>query len=184
MEESSIIAAAATGDPEAERALFEAHVDRIYRLAYRMTRDEALAEDYTQDTFVRAFAKLSGFEGRAAFSTWLHSIAVSVVLNGLRKVKRFRRREVGLDQVAEAAARIDNPDLELRMVLDRAIDLLPDELRLIFVMHDVEGYKHREIAEALDVPVGTTKTRLSRARAELKLGLTRSGISLAREEGS
>ncbi|HVM43934.1 MAG TPA: sigma-70 family RNA polymerase sigma factor, partial [Gemmatimonadales bacterium] len=90
MVEAELIARARAGEPAAERALYEAHVDRVYRLAYRMAGDDDLARDFTQDTFIRAFERLHEFRGEAQFSTWLHPIAVTVVLNGLRKVKRLR----------------------------------------------------------------------------------------------
>jgi RNA polymerase sigma-70 factor (ECF subfamily) len=85
------------GDPSAERALYDAHVDRIFRLVYRMAGDLDRAQDWVQETFIRAFQKLGEFRGESALSTWLCSIAISVSLNGLRKAKRFREREVALD---------------------------------------------------------------------------------------
>jgi RNA polymerase sigma-70 factor (ECF subfamily) len=157
------------GDEIAERALYEAHVDRVYRLAYRLAgNDLDLAQDFTQETFVRAFSRLKEFQGRSAFSTWLHSITVSVSLNGLRKVKRTREREVELDDVVPApfAAREAEPDLKKR--LHSAIAGLPEHYRAVFVMYDMEGYSHEEIGSALNVPVGTSKARLSRAREKLR----------------
>ncbi len=184
MNERQLIERILAGDAAAERSLYDAHVDRIYRLAYRMTGEQTMAEDCTQETFVRAFENLAEFERRSALSTWLHAIAVSVVLNCLRKVKRLRQREIELDEstVAATASPVANPDLKLR--LHRAIDKLADELRLVFVMHDVEGYKHQEIASVLTVPVGTTKSRLSRARQFLREELTQPRLGSAEEEGS
>jgi RNA polymerase sigma-70 factor (ECF subfamily) len=156
------------GDARAERELYDAHVDRIYRLTYRMAGDEQLAQDFTQETFIRAFDRLAGFRGDAALSTWLHAIAVSVTLNGLRRVNRARVREADLEEavhVVEAAGEAE-PDLKAR--LRRAIDALPEVYRVVFVMHDVEGYTHEEIGSVLEVPVGTSKARLSRARARLR----------------
>ena len=92
------------GDPAAERELYDAHVDRVYGLAYRMTGDETLARDLTQDAFVRAFDRIDGYRGDAALSTWLHSVTTSVVLNGLRKVRRIHQREADLDDARSAAA--------------------------------------------------------------------------------
>ncbi len=168
LDERLLIELARKGDPQAERALYDGHVDRVYRLAYRMTKDETLAQDYTQDTFIRAFDRLATFRQEAAFSTWLHAITTSVVLNGLRKVKRQYERETDLDIVREEATASAAPDLGLKRTLHRAIDDLSDALRIVFVMHDLEGYKHHEIAEMLSVPVGTSKARLSRAREKLK----------------
>jgi len=98
VDESALIARVRAGDGAAERALYDTHVDRVYRLAYRLSGDDELAREFTQDTFVRAFERLGSFRGEARLSTWLHAITTSVVLNGLRKVKRFRRRETDLTE--------------------------------------------------------------------------------------
>jgi len=159
------------GDAEAEREMYDAHVDRVYGLAFRMTGDEALARDFTQDAFVRAYAKLDGYRGEASLSTWLHTVTTSVVLNGLRKVKRFHQRETDLEEARfEAGGRREaEPDLKDR--LRQAIDALPDGYRTVFVMHDIEGYTHEEIGRALGVKSGTSKAQLSRARAKLRVAL-------------
>jgi RNA polymerase sigma-70 factor (ECF subfamily) len=171
VDERELIARVRAADPEAERALYDAHVDRIFRMAYRMAGDEALAREFTQDTFVRAFERIDQFRGESSLSTWLRAIAMSVILNGLRKVKRFRQREVDLDAASGVGApgRIAEPDLRDR--LRRAIEALPTKYRTVFVMHDIEGYTHQEIGDALKVPVGTTKAQLSRARARLRESL-------------
>ena len=141
---------------------------RVYRLAYRLAGDDELAREFTQDTFVRAFDRLGAFRGEAKLSTWLHAIATSVVLNGLRKVKRFRQRETDLDEAAGTSAgrRAAEPDLKRRLA--QAIDGLPDGYRTVFVMHDVEGYTHEEIGATLGIETGTSKAQLSRARAKLR----------------
>ena len=102
--------------------MYEAHVDRVFRLAYRMTGDADRAQDYTQETFIRAFERLAEFRGEAALSTWLGSIAISVTLNGLRKVKRMNQREVSLDDAPPrgAGSRESEPDLKSRKT--QAID--------------------------------------------------------------
>ena len=171
MDERDLIARVRAGDGAAERALYDAHVDRVYRLAYRMAGDDALAQDFTQEAFIRAFERLGTFRGESAFSTWLHSITTSVVLNGLRKVKRFRQREADIELAdgVSGAGRHAEPDLKVR--LRRAIDALPDGYRMVFVMHDVEGYTHEEIGAALGVETGTSKAQLSRARAKLREAL-------------
>lgn len=169
MSETRLTDRALDGDEAAARELYDTHVDRVYRLCYRMTGDEDLAREYTQETFIRAFERLHQFRGDAALSTWLHTITTSVVLNGLRKVKRVREREVAMDGVAPVlgvAGRRTEPDLKER--LNEAIDGLPDIYRLVFVMHDVEGYTHEEIGASLDVATGTSKARLSRARRMLR----------------
>jgi RNA polymerase sigma-70 factor (ECF subfamily) len=159
------------GDRLAERELYDQHVDRVYRLAYRLSGDADQAADYTQETFIRVFSKLDTFRGEAALSTWITSIAYSVVFNGMRKRRQSDRREVELDDALPHA----NPaaaDPDLRSSLARAIDGLPDGYRAVFVMHDVEGYTHEEIGAALGIQPGTSKAQLSRARAKLRRALS------------
>ncbi len=156
------------GDERAFRELYEANVDRIYRLAYRMAGDDDLARDFTQEAFLRAFQRLDQYRGDAAFSTWLHSIAVSVSLNGIRKADRHRKRERSLEDAAPVAAKSTKVDPGVRDRLRGAIDGLPDIYRTVFLMHDLEGYSHGDIAEALGVAEGTSKARLFRARAKLR----------------
>lgn len=167
-DERHLIARALEGDPQAERALYDAHVDRVYRLAYRLTGDDDLAQEYTQQTFIRAFDRLDGFRGDARLSTWLHSVAVSVIYNGLRKVSRDRKRHVDLEATRGMGERDRVPQPHLRRRLFEAIDGLPTGYRTVFVMHEIEGYTHEEIAGALGVQVGTSKAQLSRARARLR----------------
>jgi RNA polymerase sigma-70 factor (ECF subfamily) len=171
VDERELIARATAGDASAERALYDAHVDRVYRLAFRMAGSDDLAQDFTQDAFIRAFARLKEFRGDSSFGTWMHSITVSVSLNGLRKVKRLRTREVDMNEGLAVAhnAREAEPDLKIRM--RQAIDALPEGYRTVFVMHDVEGFTHEEIAAALGVQPGTSKAQLFRARAKLRTAL-------------
>ena len=170
VDERELIARVRAGDGLAERALYDAHVDRVFRLAYRLAGDDDLARDFTQETFIRAFERLDSFRGEAALSTWLYTIATTVTLNGLRKLKR-RGREIDLDHAADVAggARRAEPDLKTRLYA--AIDALSEKYRTVFVMHDIEGYTHEEIATALNVEVGTSKAQLSRARAKLREAL-------------
>lgn len=161
-----------SGDALAERALYDTHVERIYRLAFRLTGDRDMAEDCTQETFIRAFERLGQFRGDSSLATWLHTIAVSVTLNGMRKVKRINTR---LDDLAETPllaveARDLAPDLKARLF--EAIDRLSDKLRVVFLMHDVEGFTHDEIGGALGIPTGTSKARLFDARAKLRAALS------------
>jgi RNA polymerase sigma-70 factor (ECF subfamily) len=169
--DQELIGRVLAGDPSAERALYDAHVDRVFRLVYRMAGDLERAQDYTQETFIRAFDRLSGFRGEAALSTWLASIAISITFNGLRKVRRIREREVSLDENLQVgrAGREAEPDLKER--LTQAIDDLPEGYRAVFVMHDVEGYTHEEIGTSLGVHPGTSKAQLFRARARLREAL-------------
>ena len=168
MDDRELIARVRAGDPAAERALYDAHVDRVYRLSYRMAGDDDLARDFTQETFIRAFEKLDTFRGESALSTWLHSIATSVALNGLRKVKRFRKREADLEEADGMSGGAPRAEPDLKRRLAAAIDGLPEGYRTVFLLHDVEGYTHEEIGAALDIETGTSKAQLSRARAKLR----------------
>jgi RNA polymerase sigma-70 factor (ECF subfamily) len=184
LEDGELLARARGGDAEAERLLYEQHVDRVYRLAFRLAADPDLAEEFTQMTFVRAFEKLGQFRGEAAFSSWLHSIAVSVTISGLRKIRRRRRHEVTAEDLEALAGRAESTSgasIELRRRLHDAIGELPDPLRIIFVMYYAEGYRHREISEVLGIPEGTSKARLFRARDWLR---SRLGGPCARESGA
>lgn len=166
-----LIARCLAGDADAERALYDAHVERIYRLVYRMAGDGDLAADLTQDTFIRAFERLQQFRGDSSLATWLHSIAVSVTLNGMRKVKRIGLRTTDLDETPLLAAEVRAIPHDLRTKLYQAIDALSEKLRPVFIMHDIEGYTHEEIGAALGIPIGTSKARLFDARAKLRAAL-------------
>jgi RNA polymerase sigma-70 factor, ECF subfamily len=168
VDDQQLIGRVLAGDASAERALYDAHVDRVFRLVYRMAGDLDRAQDYTQETFIRAFARLSEFRGEAALSTWLGSIAISIALNGLRKVRRLRDREVALDDAPPMSRTTPEAEPDLKVRLAQAIDDLPDGYRAVFVMHDVEGYTHEEIASSLGVHPGTSKAQLFRARARLR----------------
>ena len=168
MTERELIERSRGGEHEAFGELYHTHIDRIYRLTYRMAGDEDLARDFTQEAFVRAYEKLDQFRGDSSFSTWVHSIAVSVSLNGLWKVQRHRARERNLDDAPQLATAVTLSDPDLKTRLKDAIDRLPELYRTVFLMHDLEGYSHREIATTLDVAEGTSKARLSRARAKLR----------------
>jgi RNA polymerase sigma-70 factor (ECF subfamily) len=169
--DSELVKRVLEGDAPAERALYDRHVDRVYRLAYRMAGDDTLARDFTQDTFVRAFGKLADFRGDSSLATWIHSIATSVVLNGLKKVRRIRSREIDGDELPEVAVTRREAEPDLKLKLARAIDALPEGYRMVFVMHDVEGYTHEEIGQSLGIQPGTSKAQLFRARARLRTEL-------------
>jgi RNA polymerase sigma-70 factor (ECF subfamily) len=168
VDETQLVAAVLAGEARAERELYDRHVDRVYRLAFRMAGDETLATDFTQDTFVRAFERLGDFRGDSSLATWLHAIASSVILNGLKKVKRIRSREQADDELPEVAVTRREAEPDLKLKLARAIDRLPNGYRMVFVMHDVEGYTHEEIGSALGIQPGTSKAQLFRARAKLR----------------
>jgi RNA polymerase sigma-70 factor, ECF subfamily len=168
--ESQLIARIIAGDRLAGRALYDTHAPRVYSLAYRLSGDAEKAREVTQDTFIRAFSRLSQFRGDAAFSTWLHRIVVSVVSNSRRTDVRFGR-EVTLDEAQSIAVSPPESDPDLKDSIARAIDGLSEAYRITLIMHDVEGYTHAEIAEILGVPEGTSKSRLSAARAQMRQDL-------------
>ena len=168
MDTTNLVARVLAGDPDAERDLYNAHVDRVYRLVYRMVGDSELAADYTQDTFIRTFERLASFRGESALSTWITAIAISVVYNGQRKVRRLRSREVELEHAEPVATTTRHADPDLKLKLNAAIEALPEGYRTVFLMHDVEGYTHEEIGSALGIQDGTSKAQLSRARAKLR----------------
>ena len=173
------VALAAAGDRGAFERLYRAHVNRVYAVCVRMTGDRSQAEELTQDVFVRVWEKLSLFRGESAFTTWLHRIAVNVVLNARKSAGRGRSRFEGggggregdEDEVAQLPARPHVPGD--RMDLEAAIKTLPPGARRVFVLHDVEGYRHEEIAEMLGVTTGATKAQLHRARMLLREALQR-----------
>jgi RNA polymerase sigma-70 factor (ECF subfamily) len=177
---------ARNGDPAALRTLYETHVDSIYRLAYRMGGDATQAEDWTQEIFVRAFQRLEGFREEASFRTWLGAVAMSVILNGLRRVKRDRSL-LQSDQESDSRGieqkETVTPDVILRRHLFRAIDDLPEILRSAFILHEVEGYPVNEIGEMLGAPSGTIKARLFRAREKLRESLHDRGRQSAATAG-
>lgn len=169
--DTDLIARVQTGDPTAEREFYDRHVDRVYRLIHRMSGRADLAQDWTQDTFIRAFDRIGQFRGESALSSWLHTIAVSVTLNGLRTFKRRDALAAPLEDARDAGKWPveSEPDLKVRMRL--AIDALPEGTRTVFVLHDVEGFTHEEISGQLGVAIGTSKSQLSRAREKLRVAL-------------
>ena len=166
MNEAALVAAARGGEERAFKALYESNVDRAFRVIFRMVGEESFASDLTQETFVRAFERLDQFRGEAAFSSWIHRIAVSVAPRRLKEKRENTSYE--LVEESDLAMQASPPEPDLRGRLHAAIDALSEIYRTVFLMHDLEGYTHVEIAEALGVPVGTSKARLSRARAELR----------------
>jgi RNA polymerase sigma-70 factor (ECF subfamily) len=170
-EEQALIARVLAGDRIAERELYDAHVTRVFRLAYRMCGNTEQARDLVQESFIRVFAQLPRFRGDAALSTWVYRVALSVVANGRRRERR-RERDTDIDSIGPIAdERVAEADPDLKEQLHAAIDALPEIYRVTVVMHDVEGFTHIDIAEATGVAVGTSKSRLSIARARLRATL-------------
>ena len=173
----SDVAQAAAGDAQAFERLYRAHASRVYSICVRMSGSRTRGEELTQDVFVRAWQKLHLFRGESAFSTWLHRLAVNVVLNARKTEGRDRSRMVTNDDdenSGEWADRVGHAPLHAeRMDLEAAIATLPPGARRVFVLHDVEGYKHEEIAELLGVTSGGSKAQLHRARLLLREALQR-----------
>lgn len=170
-DQRALIERARRGDASAHRALYDTHVEPIYRLTFRLTGVEHLAREVTQNTFVRAFASLDGFRGDSAFGTWLHAIAVSLSLNEIRRRKREWARNAPLEDATGLAESASSSDPLLHEKVMEAVNDLPGGCRTVFMMHDAEGYTHQEIAAALGVAVGTSKAQLSRARGKLRIAL-------------
>jgi RNA polymerase sigma-70 factor (ECF subfamily) len=174
--EAEAIAAAQAGDEKAFEMLYALHKRRVYSLCLRMLGNVAAAEDLTQDAFLQLYRKIGTFRGDSAFSTWLHRLSVNVVLMHLRKKGL---PQISLEEALEPAQE-DGPrkdlgarDLRLsgsidRVTLERAIENLPPGYRLVFVLHDVEGYEHNEIADMLSCSIGNSKSQLHKARMKLR----------------
>lgn len=154
------------GDARAFERLYRGNVDRIYAICLRMSGDPRHAEELTQASFIQAWRSLAQFRGESAFSTWLHRLAVNQCLQDRRGARRSVVR-LASDPAIDPKARTPVPP-GTRADLERAIAALPDGARQVLVLHDVEGWPHDEIAAALGVSVGTTKSQLSRARLLLR----------------
>ena len=165
-EPRSDVARAAAGDVRAFEQLYHTHLPRVHSLVRRMggARD---ADELTQDVFVRVWQKLATFRGDSAFATWLHRLAVNVVIERFRQDNTRRQRLHDGEDVFET---LSAPPRSRDVVMDfeAALETLPDGARQIFVLHDVEGYKHHEIGEMLDISSGTSKAQLHRARMMLR----------------
>lgn len=173
--DAQLIARAQRGDEEAFAALFEAHKRRVYSLCLRMTGNTAEAEDLTQEAFLQLYRKISTFRGESAFSTWLHRLAVNVVLMHLRKkgLQQISLDEPDTSQDEPVKRDYGSEDRRLtgsvdRIGLQKAIADLPPGYRAVFVLHDVEGYEHNEIAEIMNCSVGNSKSQLHKARMKLR----------------
>lgn len=168
MNEQECIRRARQGDADAIRELYHRYAPRVNAVVRRLAGDDALAEDWAQEAWVRAFRALPTFRGDARFSTWLHRIAVNSALHGRRWRERRAGPEVELPDT-HASDTADRGDrVRLRISLQRALDALPDGMRQIVVLHDVEGYTHEEIGELLGIAAGTSKSQLFKARARLR----------------
>jgi RNA polymerase sigma-70 factor, ECF subfamily len=166
MNEHEFIERARDGDGEAIRELYRRYSPRVYAVVRRLAGDDALAEDWAQEAWVRAIRALPTFRGDSRFSTWIHRIAVNSALHGRRWRNRRTRDEVDMP-VALPDGRPSDQAV-LRITLERALATLPDGMRQVLVLHDIEGYTHEEIATFLGVTAGTSKSQLFKARARMR----------------
>jgi RNA polymerase sigma-70 factor (ECF subfamily) len=177
--DAAILALAQAGDHAAFAQLYALHKRRVYSLCLRMLGNVSEAEDLTQESFLQLHRKIATFRGDSAFSTWLHRLTINVVLMHLRK-KGLNL--ISLDEALDPSPEhgpsrsFGAPDLRLsgsidRMTLEKAVENLPAGYRLIFVLHDIEGYEHNEIATLLDCSIGNSKSQLHKARMKLREAL-------------
>jgi RNA polymerase sigma-70 factor (ECF subfamily) len=159
-------ALAARGDVSAFERLYRAHLSRVHNLVRRMAAGRD-TDELTQDVFVRAWQKLGSFRGESAFGTWLHRLAVNVVIERFRSEAQRRRWLHDGDEILDTVA-APRRSKDLSIDFETALEKLPDGAREVFVLHDVEGYKHHEIATLLEISAGTSKAQLHRARMMLR----------------
>jgi RNA polymerase sigma-70 factor, ECF subfamily len=191
MTEAEAIRLAQQGDAGAFERIYRLHSRRVYALCLRMVGNTAEAEDLTQDAFLQLFRKIGTFRGESAFSTWLHRLAVNVVLMKLRKKTlpetSLEESTDPDDETSGPKREIGAPDLLLsgsidRVHLQRAIEQLPPGYRQVFVLHDVQGFEHNEIAGLMQCSIGNSKSQLHKARMRLRELLQETLRDLARQE--
>ena len=154
---------AGLGDKAAFKQLYERYHPRVYAIAFRLCGQYTLADEITQDCFIRLWHKLPHYRGESQFSTWLHSLSVNQALNSMRTHKSFWARFLSIEAQAEAVALPDNYS-----ELDRLILRLPERARIVFVLNAIEGYRHEEIAQLMGIAVGTSKAQYHRAKQLLQ----------------
>jgi RNA polymerase sigma-70 factor (ECF subfamily) len=172
LSDHALAISAGQGDMSAFEQLYERHSRRVYSLCLRMTQNAAEAEDLAQEAFIQLFRKIGSFRGESAFTTWLHRLTINQCLMHFRKksVKLERTTEEG-DTPVQVVRGTENPNampILDRIALDNALEQLPAGYRTVFVLHDVEGHEHEEIAKMLNVAVGTSKSQLHKARMKLR----------------
>lgn len=173
--EFELVRQAAAGNTFAFRELYDNNFSRVYAVCLRISRDPDTAEELTQEVFIKAWEKLSSFQFGSKFSSWLHSIAVNQFLMMKRSEKRLSER------VSELTYMIDTEQLhnkskhhhDARIDIEQALEKLPEQARIAFVLHDIEGYKHHEISGIMNIEIGTSKAHLHRARRMLREELTK-----------
>lgn len=166
MTERELIQQASDGDGRAIRTLYDRYAPRVFAVVRRIAADDELAQDYAQEAWIRAIRALPSFRGDARFSTWLHRIAVNSALQAIRKADTRKKREGPVPEQVPVAPRRSDALLQRR--LERALDDLPEGMRQVLILHDVEGYTHEEIGDVLGVTSGTSKSQLFKARAKMR----------------
>jgi RNA polymerase sigma-70 factor, ECF subfamily len=169
----ALVRAAQCGDTAAFEAIYRRFSARVHTLCLRICADSYQAEELTQDVFVRIWTKLDTFRWESEFATWLYRVAVNQALSGLRAKKQRTNWELLTDDPAGVAGPSRNTHPGRILDLEKAIAALPDGARTVFVLHDVEGYRHGEIANLMGLAEGTCKAQLHRARRLLREALTR-----------
>jgi RNA polymerase sigma-70 factor, ECF subfamily len=169
-EESFLIKKAKEGNTNAFERLYRINLRRVYAVCLKISSDKNRAEELTQDVFVKAWENLSSFREESLFSTWIYKIAVNTSLLELRKRKRWYSRFKNFGELLNFDKKV-SISLSTSIDLNKAVSCLPEKARLVFVLHDVEGYRHDEIAELLSVKTGTSKAHLHRARKLLREAL-------------
>lgn len=170
-DQNKIIQRVQNGDRQAFETLYHQHVGRIYSICLRMVANDLYAEELTQEVFVRTWDRIQSFRGDGSFDGWLQRLAVNTVLTDLRMQKRRRNHTFTTDNLGRYERDNPAPSPGMRLDLEAAIAGLPSRARLIFVLYDIEGFRHDEIARQLGIAVGTSKTQLHRARKLLREAL-------------
>jgi RNA polymerase sigma-70 factor (ECF subfamily) len=173
--ESELVQKASKGDCQTFKQLFDKYVNRIYAFCLRIAADHQVAEELTQDVFVKAWEKLHTFRGDSQFSTWLHSIAVNEFLMFKRTQKRYFQKFVQTDNIHiyDSVSEKNEYHFNTNIDIENAISTLPEQARIVFILHDIHGYQHKEIAGIINIETGTSKAHLHRARKLLREELTK-----------
>jgi RNA polymerase sigma-70 factor (ECF subfamily) len=180
---SELVRRGVQGDERALEGIYDRFKYPVFNLAYRYTGDAAAAEDLLQDVFLTAFTRLGDLNEAASFQSWLFKIAVNSCLGHLRSRKAERRSSVSLSEIEDVAAAVSvrEPAHTLCRSLEQAVQALPERLKMVFLLHDVEGFKHEEIAGILRCSVGTSKSHLFKARVRLRDRLAKAGVRMGGE---
>lgn len=173
--EFELVRQAAAGNTYAFRELYNNNVSRVYAVCLRAAQDRDTADELTQEVFIKAWEKLNTFQFESKFSSWLHSIAVNQFLMMKRSEKRFSERVAELSEIVNRENPLNKAkhSYDSRIDIEDALEKLPEQARLTFILHDIEGYKHHEISAIMNIEIGTSKAHLHRARKMLRKELAK-----------